>query len=441
MDATWTEPGEGGAPTGRRAIARPWLTAWMLMGVLTLAALDRQVINVLGDQIGRDLHLTDSQLGFIVGLAFSMTYVAFGLPWGWLADRPKVSRVWALSAALAIWSGMTALCGAAAGYGQLLLARMGVAAGEAGCGPAAQSLIAETAPKARLAQAMAIFGLGIPIGSFLGKSLGGVLSDLFGWRSAFFIVGVPGVLLAVALVFLLRDPRRIAPRAPAFDRSSVRRAGAEILRSRTLIYLTLGSTIMTGLVGGGSFWGLMHFQRNLGMTPGEAGLWLGVQGGLTGVVGALAGGWIADRMAARNPRHYMTPGVVGMLLTPPMLVFAWWTDQWQLALLAMIFPTMFDNLSYGGVSAATQRLLSPEVRGAASAIITMVGVLVGTGFGVTGFGIASDLIRAHLPTGASPNDSIRYVLMGAAVAFLLPAWFYWLAGRHVERELRAFEVS
>lgn len=426
---------------GITATTRPWLMAWMLMVVLTLNVLDRQVINVLGNEISRELSLSDSQLGFVAGLAFSMVYFVFGFPWGWIADRPKVSRVWVISASLAIWSAATAFCGAVHSYSQLLLARMGVAAGEAGCGPAAHSLIAETAPRAKLAQALAIFGLGVPIGAFLGKSIGGVLSDAFGWRSAFFMVGTPGILLAIGLLVILRDPRRHVSFVPPKQKPGVRQAFREILRSRTVLYLMCGSTMMGALVSVGSFWGMMHFQRNLGMTPGEAGLWLGLQGGLTGIFGTLGGGWIADKLAARSPRHYMTPGIIGMALTPTMLVFAWWTDQWWLALLLMIFPTMFDNLSYGGVSAATQRLLSPNVRGTASALMAMVSTLVGATLGVTAFGVLSDVIREGLPASAPPHQSVRYILMLQAICFLIPAFFYWRASKHVERELVAFEIN
>ena len=415
--------------------------AWLLMAVFTLNILDRQVVNVLGNEIGRDLKLSDSQLGLLGGLAFSAVYFVSGFPWGWLADRQRVSRVAVVSGALAMWSGMTVLCGLAQGYGHLLLARMGVAAGEAGCGPAAQSLISESVPREKLARALAIFGLGIPIGAFLGKSLGGILSDAYGWRSAFVIVGGPGLLLSVVLLLVLRDPKTAGVRVSARpSASSMRQACAEILRSRTIIYTTLGGTVMGSLVAGGSFWGMMHFQRNLGLSAGEAGVLLGVQGGLTGIVGTLVGGGVADRWGAKRARHYLTPGVVGMALTPPLMVLAWWADSWWLALVFMIFPTMFDNMSYGGASAATQRLLSPNVRASAGAIIAMVGTLVGMGLGVTTFGLVSDIVRQHLPAGVPPSESVRYVLMGSALFYLVPAFLYWRASRNVERELELFDT-
>ncbi|HUS15815.1 MAG TPA: MFS transporter, partial [Chloroflexia bacterium] len=347
-----------------RSATRGPVLYWLLMAALTLNLLDRQVINVLGHTISEDLQLTDSQLGLLGGIAFSLVYFVFGFPWGWAADRPRTSRVWLIAAALTSWSAMTALCGLAQTYMQLLLARMGVAAGEAGCGPAAKSLIADCAPRAKLAGALAIFGLGIPIGAFLGKALGGILNDLWGWRSAFLIVGLPGVILAVLLVAVLRDPRGLGlqaqnarPRPRGYGQ-----ALREILRSRTIIHGQIAWTLASGLVSGGSFWGLIHFQRNLGLSAGEAGVALGVMGGLAGLTGTLGGGWLADRLARRHARHYFTPALIGMLASPPLLVAAFAADAWWLALFLLILPSGFDNMAYGGANAAEQQLLSPEVR-------------------------------------------------------------------------------
>ncbi len=422
-----------------RQVSRGSVLYWLLMATLTLNLLDRQVINVLGQAISQDLRLSDSQLGLLGGIGFSLVYFLFGFPWGWAADRPRNSRVWLIAGALAFWSSMTALCGLTQTYGQLLLARMGVAAGEAGCSPAAKSLIADCAPRARLAGALAIFGLGIPIGAFLGKSLGGVLADLWGWRSAFMIVGAPGLILAVVLVVFLKDPRTLGlgARGPR-PRGGYGQALREILRSRTIIHGQIAITLASSLVAGGSFWGLIHFQRNLGLSAGEAGVFLGVMGGIAGLTGTLGGGWLADRLARRRARHYFTPAMIGMLASPPLLVAAFAADAWWLALILLVLPSGFDNMAFGGANAAEQQLLSPEVRASASAILTMVTALLGMAIGVTGFGVASDLLRPLLPQGAPPSETIRWVLMGSGVAFLLPAFFYWRASRHVEAELAAF---
>lgn len=423
-----------------RGVTRGPVLYWLLMATLTLNLLDRQVINVLGHAISEDLQLTDSQLGLLGGIAFSIVYFVFGFPWGWAADRPRTSRVWLIAGALTFWSSMTALCGFTQTYVQLLLARMGVAAGEAGCGPPAKSLITDCAPRAQLAGALAIFGLGVPIGAFLGKALGGILNDVWGWRSAFLIVGVPGVILAVLLVSVLRDPRGLGLQAEGLKprRGGYGQALREILRSRTIIHGQIAATLASGLVSGGSFWGLIHFQRNLGLSAGEAGVVLGVMGGLAGLTGTLGGGWLADKLARRHARHYFTPAVVGMLASPPLLVAAFAAEAWWLALILLILPSGFDNMAYGGANAAEQQLLSPEVRASAAAILTMVSSLAGMALGVTAFGVASDLLRPLLPEGAPPSESVRWVLMGSGVLFLLPAFFYWRASRHVKADLAAF---
>lgn len=405
-------------------VARPWLITWLVMAALTLAAIDRQVLNVLGDEISRDLGLSDSQLGLLAGFALTLPYVVFGLPWGRAADHPRVSRFSVLAASMALWSGMTALGGAAAGFGQLLLTRIGMAAGLAGCLPPANSLIADIAPRAKIATAFGIIGLAIPVGSFLAKSLGGVLCDAYGWRLTLVLVATPALLLTPWLLSL-RDPRRAQASTPTPWGSGFAQAGREILRSPTLICLMLGGLLMSALVAGNSFWGMMHFQRTLGLSPGQAGLLLGVQGGLTGVVGALGGGWLADRLGAADLRRCLTPAVIGMCLTPLFLIPAWQASDWRVALVLLTLPTMFDNLCYGGVAAVTQRLLSPQVRGAATALVGVVGAFLGPGLGVTLMGVGSEALAAF--GGADRNQGLRLTLIVAAVAFLAPGALYRLA--------------
>lgn len=412
-------PGATAAP-----LARPWRITWLVMAALTLAAIDRQVLNVLGDEIGRDLGLSDGQLGLLAGLALTLPYVMLGLPWGWAADHPRASRFGVLAASMALWSGMTALGGAAASFSQLLLSRIGMACGLAGCLPPANSLIADIAPPARIATAFGIIGLAIPVGSFLAKSGGGVLCDAYGWRVTLVLAAAPALVLT-PLLLVLRDPRRTRVSVETVRGSGVRRAARELLSSPTLICLTLGSLVMSALVAGNSFWGMMHFQRTLGLSPGQAGLLLGVQGGLTGVIGALGGGWLADRLGAAGLRRALTPAVIGMALTPLFLIPAWWTSDWRLAVLLLTLPTMFDNLCYGGVAAVTQRLLSPNVRGGATALVGIVGAFLGPGLGVTLMGVGSEALAAADP--AAPHGGLRLTLVLAAVAFVVPGALYRLA--------------
>ncbi len=378
------------APTPAGAASEPVLDrkAWMLIcaltAVLAINIIDRQMMTVLAFAIADDFKLSDSQLGLLGGIVFSAAYFVFSLPWGWLADRPKVNRLWVISAALAVWSAMTAVCGLAQSYGQLMLARMGVAAGEAGCTAPAKALIADVVPSSQLAWAMSIFALGMPLGVLIGRPMGGFLAEEFGWKSAFLLVGLPGIAFAAWLAIAFRNFGR-RHRAAAVDmaRPAVRTALHQILRSRTLIYITLGDIVMGALSMSVAFWGMMHFQRNLGMSAFSSGLWLGLLAGLSGIVGNLSGGWAADRFAARRAAHYMTPAIVGMLLAAPFLLLAWASDTWWLAMLLLIFPYMADNLAVGGLSAAGQRLLSPDIRATATSMLGMVTLLLGPGLGVT----------------------------------------------------------
>ena len=417
---------------------RAWLLIWALTIVLAINIIDRQMMTLLAFAIGKDFQLSDSQIGLLGGIVFSAAYFVFSLPWGWLADRPGANRVWVISAALALWSGMTALCGVTQSFTQLVFARMGVAAGEAGCTAPSKALIADVVPTKRLAWAMSIFGLGMPLGVLVGRPMGGYLADNLGWRAAFLFVGLPGIACAVWLAFVFRK-FGLNHRATAVDisKSALRTAMHQIMRSRTLIYITLGDIVMGALAMSAAFWGMMHFQRNLGMTAFAAGLWLGLLAGLSGIAGNLIGGWAADRFAARSAAHYMTPAILGMVIAAPLMFVAWASGTWWLAMLLLFLPYMADNLSVGGLSAAGQRLLSPSVRATATSMLGMVTMLLGPGLGVTLFGLASDMVHRHL--SVTMQASLRYSLMGSALLYLVPALLYWLASRHIDGELMRFE--
>ena len=164
----------------------------MLVIVYVFNFLDRQIVTILAEPIKVDLGLSDTQIGLMTGLAFAVFYTVLGIPLARLADR--ANRVSIISAALVVWSGMTALCGMAQNFGQMLAARIGVGVGEAGCSPPAHSLIADYFPPEKRASALSIYALGIPIGSILGLLAGGWIAEFYGWRMAFYLVGLPGIL-------------------------------------------------------------------------------------------------------------------------------------------------------------------------------------------------------------------------------------------------------
>ena len=167
-----------------KASTTPRLMLWTLLIVYTLNFLDRQIVNILAEPIKRDLQLSDTALGLLAGPAFAVFYAVLGIPIARYADRASTNRVTLISVSLALWSAMTALCGVAQNFVQLLLARIGVGVGEAGFTPAAHSLITDSVPPEKRSSAIAFFGLGVPIGSLFGLIIGGIVNDLYGWRAA-----------------------------------------------------------------------------------------------------------------------------------------------------------------------------------------------------------------------------------------------------------------
>ncbi len=411
------------------------VTMWMLLVVYILNFLDRQIVNILAEPIRRDLGLSDTQLGLLTGLAFALFYAILGVPIARYADRPRTNRVGLISVSLALWSGMTALCGLAQNFGQLLLARVGVGVGEAGCTPAAHSLISDAVPREKRASAIAFYGLGIPIGGLLGMVIGGQLADLLGWREAFLIVGLPGIIVAVLFWALVREPRRdmAAPAAGASAPvgATFKEAWAEVRASKAFLPLTIGAATVAFLSYGKGVWATVFFIRTHGLTPGEVGLWLGLIAGVAGIIGTWLGGWLADRYGKRDPRHYLTGPALSMVLAAPLLYWGYSTDDWRLALAIIFLPTIANTLYYGPAYACAQGLVSPQARAVAASLIVFAQNLIGLGLGPLLFGMLSDGLKP-----VAGEDSVRWVLYGAAFLGLIPAFFFWRASKHLAAEMR-----
>ncbi|MFC3712862.1 spinster family MFS transporter [Sphingoaurantiacus capsulatus] len=409
-------------------------TLWILLAVYILNFLDRQIVNILAEPIKRDLGLSDTQVGLMTGLAFALFYAVLGIPIARYADAPQSNRVGIISVSLALWSGMTVLCGLAGNFVQLLLARIGVGVGEAGCTPASHSLIADTVPPEKRASSIAFFGLGIPLGGLLGMALGGQLADAYGWRTAFLMAGAPGLLMAVLVWFTMKEPRRrfaAVPGAPVAPRASFKEAWTEIRASRAFVPLTIAAGTVAFLGYGKGVWTTIFFIRTHGLTPGEVGLYLGVGYGIAGVLGTWLGGWLADRYGARQPRHYLTGPIVSMVIAAPLLYWAYSVDDWRVALVILFFPTIANSLYYGPAYACAQSLVSPRSRAVAASLIVFAQNLIGLGLGPLFFGMLSDAFRPM-----AGEDSVRWVLYGAAFLGIIPSIFFWLASRHLNAEMK-----
>jgi MFS transporter, Spinster family, sphingosine-1-phosphate transporter len=262
------------------------LMLFVLLVVYIFNFLDRQIVNILAEPIARDLGLSDTQVGLMTGLAFALFYTVLGLPIARYADKPTTNRGRLIAVALAMWSLMTALCGMAQNFVQLLLARVGVGVGEAGCTPAAHSLIADRVAPEKRPGAMAFYALGIPIGSLLGMLIGGLLADTLGWRKAFMIVGLPGVFLAVVVWLLIRDrDRPVRNLTPEQTGQTMFASIKELSKLKAYMLLLAAASACSFLSYGKGTWTTIFFQRSHGLSPGEVGFWFGVGGGAAGIFG------------------------------------------------------------------------------------------------------------------------------------------------------------
>jgi len=320
-------------------------------------------------------------------------------------------------------------------FSQLLLARIGVGVGEAGCTPPAHSLISDIVPPEKRSSALAFYSLGIPIGTRMGMVIGGILAEFVGWREAFLIVGLPGVALALVVWFVLKDPRRSdvqmilrnqnQPAAlPLMDALRV------VMSSRAFVLLLFAGSAASFLSYGKTTWTTIFFQRTHDLTPGEVGLWFGIVGGVGGIVGTVLGGYLADRFGAKNRRHALSAPAIGMALAVPLALLAYNSPSWPMALVLLFLPTMFNSFYYGPTYSAAQGLVPIRARAIAAATLLFFQNLIGLGLGPLFFGMLSDLLQPAYGT-----ESVRYVLYGAAFLGLVPAYFFWRCGLRLNEEL------
>lgn len=418
---------------GARPVQSARVLIWTLLVVYIFNFLDRQIVNILAEPIKNDLDLSDTQIGLMTGLAFALFYTILGIPIARYADRPRSNRVGVISVSLAIWSGMTVLCGLAQNYAQLLAARIGVGVGEAGCTPAAMSLITDAVPAEKRSSAIAFYGLGVPIGSLLGMVVGGTLYDLYGWRTAFMVVGVPGVLLALIIPILISEPRKLGLAAAATTAKAQLGFGeamGEILKSRSFVLLALAASLTAFLAYGKTTWAAILFIRNFGLSPGEAGFYLGIFIGLAGVFGTWAGGALADRWGRVDKRHILTGPAIAMALAAPLLFLGYWQTDWMWAIAILMLPTILNSMYYGPTYGLVQGLVRPEARATATSLMLLAQNLIGLGLGPLLFGMLSDAVRPM-----AGDDSVRWVLYGAAWLGLIPAFLFWRASKRLARDL------
>lgn len=406
------------------------LTLGVLLVVYVFNFLDRQIVTILAEPIARDLGLSDTQIGVLTGLSFALLYSTLGLPIARLADRPRTDRVKLIAISVAVWSVATALCGGARSFVQLAIARVGVGIGEAGGTPPAHSLITDVAAPEKRARAFAIYQLGPPIGGLIGMVLGGFLAGTLGWRWAFVVVGLPGLVVALLVVLLLRDPRRDGGGIAQAQALPLGEALRQILASKAMRLLLTTAGLASFATYGVLIWTTIFFQRSHHLTPAETGLWFGLINGIASILGVWLGGQIGDRHRARGKQHLLTIPAVAQALSVPFLLAALLVPDWRLSMV-LFFPAILLNWLYvAPYYSAVQGLVPPAARAVASAAILFMQNLIGLGLGPVLLGYCSDLLK---PTYGA--ESVRYVLFIAGLVSLLAGAFLWRARKHLPAEL------
>ena len=409
---------ESDAATLKRMQSRPY-RAWLL-GLLLLVAMfafaDRQVIFALGQPIKRDLGLTDAQFGALGGLAFAVLNSLLAIPIARLADRGR--RVRLMTIGVFLWSIATCLCGLARGFVQLILARLMVGVGEAAGGPATVSLLADYFPREKRASAMAITALAVPLGALVGAAGGGYIAQHADWRTAFFIAGLPGVVLGLLMWLTIREPLRghYDAAAPAGEAAPPLLAVLKRMVARpSFLHTALGSTLVsTGGFGILSFHP-QYFYRRFGLDFAQAGLLTGLISAIPGSLCMLGAGYLADRLGRKDPRFYGWLPAAGGFLAAPIYVLAFTQSGWVAATTVLMINGLVQYAYLPISNGVYQNVMEPRMRASAFAVVGVLTNLVSASVGPLCVGALSDLFARHAMTAATGLD-FRIACAGAKAA-------------------------
>ncbi len=416
------------------AMKRRGITLALLTTAYFFSYMDRQILAILQELIRTDLHLSDTQLGLLAGFAFAIFYATLGIPVARLAD--KGNRVTIIAVALALWSMMTAVCGLAQNFAQLLAARIGVGVGEAGSSPPSHSIIADLYPPEKRAGAMGIYSLGVVLGTAFGTIIGGSVAHLYGWRVAMLTVGLPGIVLAILVKLFVVEPRRglsdaqiVAEGAEHGTIPPLAEGFRSMIASGPAFNLVMGVTI-TSLIGyGQAAFGPSFLQRSLHLSMFDVARYVAPVGAVCGTISAVGGGWLANRVAARWGLYAQSWMVCAFKCVGLPLSFLFYLSSDPYVAVPLYWLSVLFISSYLGPTFALIQGLAPlRMRALWAAVTLLVINLVGLGIGPTVIGLISDALRPSFG-----EESLRYALLTFAAATPWALWHYWRAGVLLKR--------
>ncbi len=432
------------------------------LGLLTIAYMlnfvDRQILSVVQEPMREELGISDTWLGLLQGTLFAMFYVTAGIPiarWADIGNRRNIVAI-----AVGLWSLMTALQGLAQNVAQLALARFGVGVGEAGGSPPAHSMISDLFKPSERGRALALYSSGVTFGVMLAYVLGGWVSDNFGWRIVFVVVGLPGVILGLVIRWTLREPERglldasgsATAAAPAF--MTVMKT---LMTRRSFLLLSVAAGLHAFTAYGIGAFIVSFFYRSYGLASiSEVTVPLGLMIGGAGALGNFLGGYLADRWGTDDKRWYVWVPAISTLLAIPFAYASFLSNSFYLAIALYFLPLIFGYMYLGPTLALTHGLVSPRMRAVASSILFFILNLIGLGLGPTATGLVSDLLRDGVQIGAGlqgsistvfgseiarmtvegfGDESLRYAILIMFFAYFACAIFYFLAARYIREDL------
>lgn len=403
----------------------------MLTLVYVFNFVDRQLLVILQESIKKELNLSDTQLGLLSGFTFAVFYVTMGIPIARLADRGNRRNIVAIS--LGLWSMMTACSGVSRNFVQLLLARVGVGVGEAGGSPPAHAMISDYFPPQRRATALSVYSAGLYAGVLVGFLMGGYLNQALGWRTAFFILGIPGILFSLLFYTTVREPRRGATdhhASPSGENRPFFQVIKLLYSKKTFVYLALASGLHAFCIYGLFNWEPSFLARLHGMKNADIGVALGLIFGCAGALGTFVGGWVTDHFGKADGRWYLKIPAIAILTSLPFVIGTlFWQDTFY-SLLCLGVCSFLYSMYLGPSIAVAHRLVPATLRALTSAVLFLVINLIGLGFGPLVVGMVSDLLGPVL--GA---ESLRWAMSCILVVSGASILLFFYASRKMAGDL------
>lgn len=403
----------------------------MLTLVYVFNFIDRQVLVILQESIKKELHLSDTQLGMLSGFTFAVFYVTLGIPIARLAD--KTSRRNTVAASLAVWSVMTACSGLTRNFGQLLLARVGVGVGEAGGSPPAHAMISDYFPPKKRSTALAVYSAGLYLGVLIGFLMGGFLNKDLGWRTAFVVVGLPGIIFSLLFYFTVKEPQRGATDtgAPQPGSPSLGEMLKRLYSTKTFVLLAAASALNVFCIYGLINWAPSFLQRLHGLKSQEIGAMLGLIYGIGGGLGSFAGGLLTDHFGKNDKRWYLKIPAYAVFLTIPVAAGAIFLHSTVPALVCLGLCACLQSVYLGPSLAVAHSLVPASMRALTSAVFFLVINLVGLGFGPLIVGIISDLLAPALGV-----ESLRWALSIIIIISLASSVLFFSTAEKLQADLK-----